>query len=83
MAIATPISLTGIHPSKDPGMVKSKRSITSRFTSDIVGETGFEDVELTELFSFSLTSIESSRVLGVSGLERRSKTLLVIAMQIA
>lgn len=83
MAAATPMSPTGIHPRKDPGIVKSNRSIRSLFRRHINVEADFKDVELTEVFCFSFSPVEFSRVWGASRLERRSKTVLVIAMQIA
>ena len=83
MAAATPMSPIGIHPRKDPGIVKSNKSIRSLFRRHINVEADFEDVGLTEAFSFSFLPVEFTRVLGASGLERRSKTVLVIAMQTA
>jgi len=83
MAMATPSSLTGIHPSKDPGIVKSKLSITSRFKRHTADGSDFEGEELLDFFSFFFSPTERFRVLGATGLKRRSETVLVIAIQVA
>jgi hypothetical protein len=82
MAMATPMSLTWIHPSKDPGIVKSKLSITSRKRYTANG-TGFEDEELPDASSFFFSSTEPFGALGAAGPKRRSETVSAIAIQIA
>jgi hypothetical protein len=83
MATATPILLTGIHPSKYPGIVKSKQSITSRFKRHTANGAGFEGEELPDAFTFVFSSTELFGVLGAAGPKTRSETVLAIAMQIA
>lgn len=56
MAKATPISLTGIHPSKDPGIVKSKLSITSRFKRETDDGSGFRGEVLSGLSFLSVSA---------------------------
>lgn len=58
IARATVQLLTGIHPSKDPGIIKSKLSITNRFKRDVVEGDGFEDEEGEGSFSFSFSFVE-------------------------
>jgi hypothetical protein len=82
--MATPKSLTGIHPNKDPGIVKFKLSITSWFKRDTVDGTGSE-VERLPDFSpfFSLASPEPFWDIDVTGPRRRSNVVLAIAIQMA
>ena len=55
IARATVKLLAGTHANKDPGIIKSRLSITNRFKRDAVEEDGFEGEEGEGSFNFSFS----------------------------